>query len=68
MRQQSDSSIEVPRSLEEVFSALVASGVEVGKVREQSKLAGYVIIRTPMRLFPVSECIYCTYFTKGKNR
>lgn len=52
LRHKSGSSIEVPRGLEEVFSALVASGAEVGKVKEQSKLAGYVVIRTPMKLFP----------------
>ncbi len=52
LRHQSGSSIEVPRNLEEVFSALVVSGAAVGTIKEQSKLAGYVVIRTPMRLFP----------------
>lgn len=52
LRHQSGSSIEVPRNFKEVFSALVASGAEIGEVKEQSELTGYLVIRTSMKLFP----------------
>jgi hypothetical protein len=52
LKQQNSSTISVEGTVEQVFAAVVAAGKTVGTVRERSKVAGYVVINTPMQLFP----------------
>jgi hypothetical protein len=52
LRHQSGSTIEIDKPLDAVFSAVVAAGQEVGKVKEENKIAGYLVIRTPIKWFP----------------
>lgn len=51
MRHQSGTSITVDRQLDEVFQAVIQAGKSVGKIKEESKIAGYVVVRTGMKLF-----------------
>lgn len=52
LRHQSGSTIEIEKPFGAVFAAVIAAGNDLGKVKEESKLAGYVVIRIPMKLFP----------------
>jgi len=53
MRHQSNSTIEVQQPVDTAFAAVVAAGQEIGKIKEQSKLAGYVVIKTPGKWWPL---------------
>jgi len=50
LRHQGQSTITIDKPFDEVFASVVRAGSDVGKVKEQSKLAGYVVVRTPMKL------------------
>ena len=52
LRHQGQSTVTIDKPFDEAFSAIVYAGAEVGKVKAQSKLAGYVVVRTPMKLWP----------------
>ena len=52
MVHKSQSNIVIDEPIDEVFNAIVKTGHTVGKVKETSKIAKYIVIRTPMRFFP----------------
>jgi len=52
MRHRGESAVTIDKSLDDVCAALLRAGAAVGTIKEQSKLAGYVVIRTGMSLFP----------------
>jgi len=52
LRHQGESTVTIDKPFDDVFAAVVHTGAEVGTIREQSKLTGYVVVRTPMKLLP----------------
>ena len=52
IRHQSNSNIKIPFSVDAAFPAFVKACGNVGKVKNQSKLTGTIVVRTPMKLFP----------------
>lgn len=52
MRHRGESAITIDKSRDDVYAALLGAGAAVGTIKEKSKLAGYVVMRTGMSLFP----------------
>jgi hypothetical protein len=52
LRHQGQTAVTIDKPFDEVFAAVVSAGGKVGAVKEQSSLAGYIVVRTPMKLFP----------------
>ncbi|MDA7919282.1 hypothetical protein N9B36_01710 [Akkermansiaceae bacterium] len=52
IRHQNNSNIQIPFGMDAAFPAFVKACGKVGKVKNQSKLTGTIVVRTPMKLFP----------------
>jgi hypothetical protein len=52
IRHRGESAVTIDKSRDDVYAALLSAGEAIGTIKEQSKLAGYVVIRTGMSLFP----------------
>ena len=52
MRHRGESAVTIDKPIDDVYAALVRAGTAIGTIKEQSRLAGYVVIRTRMSLFP----------------
>lgn len=52
MRHRGEPAVTIDKSRDDIYAALLRAGVVVGTIKEESKLAGYVVIRTGMSLFP----------------
>ena len=58
MRDSKQIEMSIEKPLDEVFAALCRAGAVVGKIKEESKLAGYIVIRSKPKLFSLENA--CT--------
>ena len=52
LRHKGNSSITIDRNIEEVFPAVVMAGGQVGKIKEKSKMANYIVFRSKYKIWP----------------